>query len=101
MNPTIGDRLKELRQLKRLRQDQIATIIGVNKSAVSSYENGTRQPSYDILVSLAHLYRVSTDYLLGLEDKKCITTAGLTDRDIDVLTDLVVLMVEKNEKLNE
>ena len=63
MIPTFASRLKQLRLNKNLRQEQVANLIGVNKSAISTYENNTRQPSFEILVRLATLYRVSTDYL--------------------------------------
>lgn len=101
MRPTIGERLRELRHKRKLRLDQVAEIIGVNKSSVSSYENGGRQPSYDILVSLARLYRVSTDYLLGLTDARSIDVSGLTERDVNAVCELVSIMAEKNERLNE
>ena len=66
MIPTFASRLRQLRLDKNLRQEQVAKLIGVNKSAISTYENNTRQPSFDILVRLATLYRVSTDYLLDM-----------------------------------
>ena len=70
MIPTFASRLKQLRLNKNLRQEQVANLIGVNKSAISTYENNTRQPSFEILVRLATLYRVSTDYLLGRTDNR-------------------------------
>jgi transcriptional regulator with XRE-family HTH domain len=101
MRLSIGTRLKELRQNKNLRQDQLAELIGVSKSTVSSYENEGRQPSYDILVSLARVFRVSTDYLLGLTDSKNIDVSGLTEHEVNVICELVSMMAEKNERLNE
>jgi len=62
-------RLRQLRLDKRLRQDQVARLVGVSKGAISAYETDIRQPSYDVLIRLANLYRVSTDYLLGRQDK--------------------------------
>ena len=71
MIPTLGKRLKELRLNRHLRQEQVARLVGVNTNAISTYENDARQPSYDILIRLANLYRVSTDYLLGVSDSQC------------------------------
>ena len=59
-------RLRQLRLDKQLRQEQVARLVGVSKGAISAYETDIRQPSYDILIRLANLYRVSVDYLLGL-----------------------------------
>ena len=64
---TLGIRLRELRKKQGLTQTQVAERLGVSKAVVSSYEVASRCPSYDILIKLATLYNVSTDYLLGLE----------------------------------
>lgn len=61
-------KLKQLRSEKGLSQKEIAKIIGVSVSAYSNYEQGIREPSYDILIKIAQYFEVSTDYLLGLED---------------------------------
>ena len=68
----MGDKLKSLRTEKKLTQKQVADQIGLAISAVSSYESGSRYPSYDVLVQLAHIFHVSTDYLLGMTDKRNI-----------------------------
>jgi len=49
-------RLRQLRLDKRLRQDQVARLVGVSKGAISAYETDIRQPSYDVLIRLANLY---------------------------------------------
>lgn len=58
-------RLKELRLEKRLWQDQLAALAGLEKSSISMYENDMRQPSYETLVRFANVFNVSTDSLLG------------------------------------
>ena len=93
-------RLKELRQNMNLRQEQVAKLIGVNKSAISTYENDTRQPSFEILVRLANLYRVSTDYLLGQTNSRSLDLSGLSEEEATLICDLVASMSKKNEKLN-
>lgn len=93
-------RLKELRMSKNLRQEQVANLIGVNKSAISTYENDIRQPSFEILVRLANLYRVSTDYLLGRTDNRAVDLSGLTEREALLICDLVESMSKKNDRLN-
>jgi len=69
-NSFISARLKEKREELHLKQDQVAQLMGVNRNAISTYENGTREPSLGMLVRLARLYRVSTDYLLGVTDNR-------------------------------
>lgn len=63
-----GKRLKEQRLEKGVYQEEVAKAIGVTKGAYSNYENGNREPEYAILVKLCRYYKVSADYLLGLED---------------------------------
>ena len=99
MMESLGNRLKQLRQNNRLRQDQVASLVGVNKNTMCSYENDVRQPSYEILVRLATIYRVSTDYLLGCESKRTVDVSGLTPKEIQTITELVADMTEKNKKL--
>lgn len=101
MISTFSSRLKKLRQIKHLRQEQVARLIGVNKSAISAYENNLRQPSFDILVRLANLYRVSTDYLLGQTNARSIDLTGLTEEDARLICELVASMSQKNAKLND
>ena len=85
----MGDKLKSLRTDKKMTQKQVADRIGLAISAVSSYESGTRYPSYDELVRLAHIFRVSTDYLLGMTDKRNIDVTGLDDDEIELISQLV------------
>ena len=101
MIPTFASRLKQLRLNKNLRQEQVVNLIGVNKSAISTYENNTRQPSFEILLRLATLYRVSTDYLLGRTDSRSLDLSGLTDEEAAAVSEIVAIMTQKNERLNE
>lgn len=100
MIANFSNRLRELRQRKGLRQEQVAKLIGVNKSAISTYENDIRQPSFEILVRLANLYRVSTDYLLGQTNIRSVDLSGLTEEEASYICGLVELMSKKNEKIN-
>lgn len=100
MIPTFASRLRQLRLDKNLRQEQVAKLIGVNKSAISTYENNTRQPSFDILVRLATIYRVSTDYLLGMTNIRSLDLSGLSDEEVVAVSELVAIMTKRNEQLN-
>lgn len=91
----MGDKLKSLRTEKKLTQKQVADQIGLAISAVSSYESGSRYPSYDVLVQLAHIFHVSTDYLLGMTDKRNIDVTGLGDEEIELISQLVEKLRQK------
>lgn len=61
------EKLKQLRFDKNVTQEQVAKEIGVTKSCYANYEQGSREPSFQILIRLCKYFDVSTDYLLGLE----------------------------------
>lgn len=67
-----GLRLKELRQKKGLTQKQVAKILHVSSKSISGYEHNIVPPSIDSLKSLALLYGVTTDYLLGLNQHRSV-----------------------------
>lgn len=85
----MGEKLRSLRIENRLTQKQVADRIGLAISAVSSYESGTRYPSYEALIKLSKMFHVSTDYLLGLTSKRDIDVTGLDDSEIELLSQLV------------
>ena len=91
----MGEKLKSLRIEKNLTQKQVADRIGLAISAVSSYESGTRYPSYDVLVKLARIFHVSTDYLLGMTNTRNIDVTGLRDNDIELVSQLADMLRNK------
>jgi len=62
--------LKDLREDRDLHQKEVASYLGVSRSAYSNYENGSREPGIEILKKLADFFRVSMDELLGYTPKK-------------------------------
>lgn len=54
----IGSRLKYLRKLDKITQQQLADSIGVAKSTISMYENGQREPDFETLEALADHFNV-------------------------------------------
>ena len=87
-----GNALKTLRLSKKMTQAQLAQKLGLTKSVISAYETGLRLPSYDILIHIAKIYNVSTDYLLGLEHKQEIDLSGLSKEETDALLHLIKVM---------
>ena len=87
-----GNVLKTLRLKKGMTQAQLAQKLGVTKSVISAYETGLRLPSYEILIHIAKLFNVSTDYLLGMENKREIDLSGLTEDEITALLALIKAM---------
>ena len=90
-----GLKIKELRMTRNLTKKQLADMIGVSTSTIYSYESGNRYPSYGVLISLARIFHVSTDYLLGLERTKTIDVSNLNDREINIILQMVDLLQDK------
>ena len=61
-------RLKELREENYLTQQTIADYLNVKQNTYSQYENEKRQLPIDVLIKLAKFYKVTTDYILELEN---------------------------------
>jgi len=59
------DRLRTARECRGLSQGKLAERTGLQASAVSHFETGSRKPSFDNLKRLADALNVTTDYLLG------------------------------------
>ena len=78
----LNEKIKELRVANGINQVVLAEKIGVSKQCVSNWESGYIQPSIDMLVRLARMFSVSTDYLLGLADKRFLNADGLTDTQV-------------------
>ncbi len=63
------DNLKELRKKKGLSQVELAEKLGFSKSLIGLYETGDRKPSFEALEAIADFFNISTDYLMGKDDK--------------------------------
>lgn len=67
---TLGKRIRHLREEKKLTQIQLADAIEVTRSTLSLYEIDKRTPDLATLCRMARFLAVSTDYLLGLSDRR-------------------------------
>lgn len=61
--------LRLLRTEKNMSQQELASALGISKSAVNMYERGERQPNFETLELIADFFNVDTDYLLGRTNK--------------------------------
>ncbi len=66
----MGYRLRDLREDADLSQTQVARYLGMSQTGYSKYETGENDIPTQVLIRLARFYHTSTDYLLGLTDKR-------------------------------
>ncbi len=78
----LNKKIKSLRLSRNISQVELAKRLNVSKQSVSNWENDNIQPSIEMLIKIAKTLNVSTDYLLGLSDRKTIDVTGLTDSQI-------------------
>ena len=60
-----SERFKELRQSRKLSQQELADKLNTSKSSVNMYERGEREPGIEMLETIADFFNVDMDYLLG------------------------------------
>ena len=60
-------KLRELRKQNELSMKDLGKLLGMSESAISLYENGKREPDIATLITIADIFNVSVDELLGLE----------------------------------
>ncbi len=71
----VGSRLSQLRKEHGIKRSHMANTLGLSRSMITMYESGKRLPSYEILVKLANMYEVSTDWILGRTDSRYIAAS--------------------------
>lgn len=83
-----ADRIKSLREARGWTQTELARRLNMTRNGVNSWEQGLSMPSPPLLVELAKIFSVTTDYLLGLEPLRTVDVSGLNETDIALLTQL-------------
>lgn len=78
----LNENIKRLRTANNLTQVELAADLGVSKQCVSNWENDYIQPSIEMLIKIARYFKVSTDFLLDLNDANQINVEGLGDKEI-------------------
>ena len=91
-----GNTLKTLRLQSGMTQQQLADKLRVTKAVISYYELQERYPSPEVLLKLASIFHVSTDFLLGIEHSATLDLTGLTEEDVIILKQLVERLKLKN-----
>jgi len=87
-----------------MSQADLARLLGVGRSTIASYENGTRKPDHETLLQIAACFQVSTDFLLGNEKNVIVEIPVYAEmvKEINQLLHSTPLPADKkNEIINE
>lgn len=91
----VAERIKNLREQKGFTQAELAKKLGITRSSVNAWEMGISVPSTQYIVELANMFGVSTDYLLCVGKSASIDVSGLSEKDVQLVTQIVSHLREK------
>ena len=78
----LNERIRQLRIERNISQVDLAKQLNVTKQSVSNWENDNIQLSIEMLMKLAQTFSVSTDYILGLDNRRYLEITDLTNEEI-------------------
>lgn len=64
----LAERLKALREGRRIYQKELAELLGLSLRGYQCYEADESEPKLTTLIAIADYYQVSIDYLVGRTD---------------------------------
>lgn len=85
----IGERIRALREKAGYSQSELARKLTVTRSSVNAWESGISAPTAVYIIEMAQLFRVSTDYILGMDNRNILSLDGLTEEEIKILYSLI------------
>jgi len=84
-----GDKLRKLRIAKNLTQAELAERLRLTSSVISAYEVDLKKPSFETLIKISALFGVTTDFLLGIEERRRLDITDLSETNISLIMNLV------------
>lgn len=89
-----GERIGQLRRSRSLSQVELAGLLHVSKQTVSNWENNNILPSIEMLVKIADVFAVSTDFLLERDNRCYLEITGLSDRQLAHIRQIIEDILE-------
>lgn len=104
----MGARIKIRRKELRMKQGQLAELLGISNNHMSSIENGRQKPGMDTFIGICYHLYVNPDYLLlGILHARNVPQDILdklllcSQQDIQLASDFIELLVMRNSKTHE
>jgi transcriptional regulator with XRE-family HTH domain len=95
----IGERIKTLRTQSGMTQTELANIIGITRSSINAWEMGVSVPSVQYLLELVKTFKVSSDFLLGLDNTMTVRIGELGFNERDFLLNFINLLETHSEAM--
>lgn len=84
-----GNHLRMLRERYGISQEELGRRVGRAGSVISNYENNLKLPSLDVLITMAEIYNVSLDYLVGFNKADQVLLTNMTEEQRDLIHRLI------------
>ncbi len=91
----IPERIKDIRDKNGLTQEELARKMSITRSSVNAWEMGISMPSPENLVRLSEIFNVSTDYILGVDNRETVSIDNLSDEEKKIVYELVKILKKK------
>lgn len=91
----IPERIKDIRDKNGLTQEELARKMSITRSSVNAWEMGISMPSPENLVRLSDIFNVSTDYILGVDNRETVSIDNLSDEEKKIVYELVKILKKK------
>ena len=106
----LGIKIKNLREIEKISQEQLAKTLKINRNYLSRIETGKSEPTSSILKDLANIFNISIDSLLDISnnetsneeknDKIYKRLKYLDNNDLDFLIRVTEVMTKEFVKKN-
>ena len=106
----LGEKIKLLRKSKNITQDQLASMLNINRNYLSRVETGKSEPSSSVLKNIATIFNIDLNSLLDIkksdeESAKKMeyivnSCKQLADKDLDFLVRIISVMKEEYVKIS-
>lgn len=94
-----GASLRELRKQKGYTQKRLAEVLNLSETTISKYESNTAVPPFETVTAIAAWFNVSIDTLAGNAPPSTVSLYGLTDKQAEIVRELVRAYGEKNSAI--
>lgn len=95
----VADNIKALREQNGFTQSDLAKKLGITRSSVNAWEMGISVPSTQYVVELANIFKVSTDFLLGVKSTATVNVEGLSEKDVQLVNAVIAHLREKESAI--